>query len=115
MLMENAAALGLARQSEEGRAAQVEEILRYSQLRRESNVATLRPMLPTIAVVAPIFAANGDSGLRILSISLLPQLPADQLHGLGKLAPTAAEQVTTAIGGRFPSALRTSAPVLSRP
>jgi hypothetical protein len=37
------------------------------------------------------------------------------LHWLGKLARTAAEQVTTAIGGRFLSALRTSAPALSRP
>ena len=106
--LEEASPLGLTRRTAQGRAAQLQELARFTELRKGADGAPFRAMLPTIAIAAPVFDADGDVRLRLMLISLLAQVRPDQIDTLGDLIRGAGQRVTAAIGGRAPANVATA-------
>jgi len=98
--LEEAAILGLARSSPDGRKAQTEEISRYTVIRNAHTPHGI--MLPVVGVMAPIFDAGGNIPLRLVIVALLAQIAPNQLDQVGRLVMAAADKITAVIGGRKP-------------
>ncbi|WP_411341234.1 helix-turn-helix domain-containing protein [Sphingopyxis sp. J-6] len=102
--LKEAGSLGIGRSSEQGREAQLNEILRFTEARK-TTTATRVYQVPTLGIAAPIFDVNGETQLQLCVISLLAQVQPDGLPMIGEIVKKKADKLTAVLGGTMPRAL----------
>ncbi len=102
--LKEAGSLGIGRSSEQGREAQLDEILRFTEARK-TTTATRVYQVPTLGIAAPIFDINGETQLQLCVISLLAQVQPNGLPHIGEIVKKKADKLTEVLGGRMPRAL----------
>ncbi|ARR55250.1 hypothetical protein HY78_18270 [Rhizorhabdus wittichii DC-6] len=102
--LKDAGSLGMGRSSEQGREAQLNEILKFTEARK-TTTATRVYQVPTLGIAAPIFDVNGETQLQLCVISLLAQVQPDGLPMIGEIVKKKADKLTEVLGGRMPRAL----------
>lgn len=102
--LQEASSLGIGRSSEQGREAQLNEILKFTEARK-ATAATRLCQVPTLGIGAPIFDRNGETKLQLCVVSLLAQVPPDGVPMIGEIVKKKADKLTEVLGGRMPRAL----------
>ncbi|WP_205452060.1 IclR family transcriptional regulator [Sphingobium estronivorans] len=102
--LQEAGSQGIGRSSEQGREAQLDEILKFTEARK-TTTATRVYQVPTLGIAAPIFDINGETQLQLCVISLLAQVQPNGLPHIGEIVKKKADKLTEVLGGRMPRAL----------
>ncbi|MBV9994257.1 MAG: helix-turn-helix domain-containing protein [Caulobacteraceae bacterium] len=104
--MEAAAALGYGREGAPGRKALLEQFVRFSSAPADTRSPPRLSPLPVLGVAAPVFDAVAEPTLQLCVVSLLAQVAPHGLAQIGAAVARKADEITAAVGGRFPAAGR---------
>ncbi|MDB5447885.1 MAG: hypothetical protein JWQ97_3202 [Phenylobacterium sp.] len=99
--LEDAAPLGIGRNSRKARDFQLLQIERFADIQAQQGEGAQVPA-PIFGLAAPVFDAAGQNVLHVAIFGFLSQVPPSRVAALAELATKTTRQITAQIGGREP-------------